>query len=41
MAPVFKAKDSNTHHRHLTEFTSLGFEMAFKNGYHETAEMMD
>lgn len=31
---VFRAEDSNTH-RHLTEFTGLDMEMAFKCHYHE------
>lgn len=31
---VFRAEDSNTH-RHLTEFTGLDLEMAFKYDYHE------
>ncbi|XP_030752853.1 aspartate--tRNA ligase, cytoplasmic [Sitophilus oryzae] len=31
---VFRAEDSNTH-RHLTEFTGLDLEMAFKYHYHE------
>jgi len=31
---VFRAEDSNTH-RHLTEFTGLDLEMAFKFHYHE------
>jgi len=39
IGPVFRAEDSNTH-RHLTEFTGLDMEMAFKEHYHEVLDVL-
>jgi len=39
IGPVFRAEDSNTH-RHMTEFTGLDFEMAFKEHYHEVLSIL-
>ncbi len=39
IGPVFRAEDSNTP-RHMTEFTGLDLEMAFKEHYHEALDLM-
>lgn len=39
IGPVFRAENSNTH-RHLTEYTGLDVEMAFKHHYHETMYLL-
>lgn len=40
IGPVFRAEDSNTP-RHMTEFTGLDLEMAFKEHYHEVLDLLN
>jgi len=40
IGPVFRAEDSNTN-RHMTEFTGLDLEMAFKEHYHEVVDLLN
>ncbi|KAI3626296.1 hypothetical protein CBS9595_001657 [Malassezia furfur] len=40
IGPVFRAEDSNTN-RHMTEFTGLDLEMAFKEHYHEVSDLLN
>jgi aspartyl-tRNA synthetase len=40
IGPVFRAESSFTH-RHLTEFTGLDLEMAFREHYHEVLELIE
>src|SRR5690606_17283978 len=39
VGPVFRAENSFTH-RHMTEFTGVDFEMAFREDYHEAIHML-
>lgn len=39
VGPVFRAENSFTH-RHMTEFTGVDMEMAFREDYHEAVEMI-